>query len=115
MCLCGVCSPVVVLALSVSVLQYPTPNDNLEIATGVPTLHEVTQALQQMKTGMAPGSDNKIFCRVFLNRIEEAIYVKQRQEEGGFRSGKGCTDQTFALRISLNRVFNEAHHYVLVS
>ena len=40
----------------------------------------------------------KIFCRVLLNRIEGAIDVKLRQEQAGFRRGKGCTDQIFVLR-----------------
>ena len=29
----------------------PAPNDNLDIATGVPTLQEVTHTIKQMKTG----------------------------------------------------------------
>ena len=41
---------------------------------------------------------SKIFCRVLLNRIEGAIDVKQRQEQTGFRRGKGCRDKIFALR-----------------
>ena len=41
---------------------------------------------------------SKIFCRVLLNRIEGAIDVKLRQEQVGFWSGKGCTDQIFAVR-----------------
>ena len=36
----------------------PTPNDDLVIATGVPTLQEITQAIQQMKAGKATRSDN---------------------------------------------------------
>ena len=34
---------------------------------------------------------SKIFCRVLLNRIEEAIDVNLRQEQAGFRRGKGWT------------------------
>ena len=41
---------------------------------------------------------SKIFCRVLLNRIEGAIDIKLRQEQAGFRRGKGCTDLIFALR-----------------
>ena len=41
---------------------------------------------------------SKIFCRVLLNRIEGAIYVNLRQEQAGFRRGKGCMDQIFSLR-----------------
>ena len=36
----------------------PTPNDDLDITIGVPTLQEVTQAIQQMKSGKVPGTDN---------------------------------------------------------
>ena len=140
----------------------PAPHDDLDIATGVPTLQKVTHAIKQMKTGKSPGIENiciellktdvitagniftglfsdiwtaneiprdwnkglivkipkkgdlqncenwrgitllsmpsKIFCRVLLNRIEEAIDVNLRQEQAGFRRGKGCMDQIFSLR-----------------
>ena len=36
----------------------PAPIDDLDIATGVPTLQEVTNAIKQMKTGKSPGIDN---------------------------------------------------------
>ena len=36
----------------------PAPNDDLDIATGVPTLQEVTHAIKQMKTGKSPAIDN---------------------------------------------------------
>ena len=38
-----------------------TPNDDLDIAIEVPTQQEVTQSIQQMKSGKAPGTDN--ICR----------------------------------------------------
>ena len=41
---------------------------------------------------------SKIFCRVLLNRIEEAIDVNLCQEQVGFRRGKGCMDPIFSLR-----------------
>ena len=41
---------------------------------------------------------SKIFCRVLLNRIEGAIDVNLRQEQSGFRRGKGCMDQILSLR-----------------
>ena len=44
---------------SVTITADPTtPIDDLDIATGVPTLQEVTQTIQQMKAGKAPRSDN---------------------------------------------------------
>ena len=172
----------------------PAPNDDLDIATGVPTLQEVTHAIKQMKTGKSPGIDNiciellktdvitagniftglfsdiwtaneiprdwnkglivkipkkgdlqncdnwrgitllsmpsKIFCRVLLNRIEEAIDVNLRQEQAGFRRGKGCMDQIFSLRniieqstewnaplcigfIDFKKAFDSIHHETL--
>lgn len=39
---------------------------------------------------------SKIFCRVLLQRIEPVIDAKLR--EAGFRKGRGCIDQIFALR-----------------
>ena len=36
----------------------PAPNDDRDIATGVPSLKEVTHAIKQMKTGTSPGTDN---------------------------------------------------------
>ena len=53
----------------------PTPNDDLDIATGVPTLQEVTHAIQQMKSGNAHGThnictdapDKHTFCRQDLH------------------------------------------------
>ena len=169
----------------------PAPNDDLDIATGVPTLQEVTNAIKQMKTGRSPGTDNicikllkktagnvftdlfidiwttneiprdwnkglivkiskkgdlqncdnwrgitllsmpsKIFCRVLLNRIEGAIDVNLRQEQAGFRRGKGCMDQFFSLRniieqrtewntplcicfIDFKKTFDSIHHETL--
>ena len=41
---------------------------------------------------------SKIFCRVLLNRIEGAIDVNLRQEQTGFRRGKGYMDQILLLR-----------------
>ena len=75
---------------------------------------------------------SKILCRVLLNRIEGAIDVKlrQEQEQAGFRGGKGCTDQIFALRniieqsivwnaplcicfIDFKKAFDNIHHSTL--
>ncbi len=41
---------------------------------------------------------SKIFCRVLLKRIDQAIDPRLRQEQAGFRKGRGCMDQIFALR-----------------
>lgn len=41
---------------------------------------------------------SKVFCKVLLNRMETAIDIRLRQEQAGFRKGRGCMDQIFALR-----------------
>ena len=63
--------------------------------------------LQQWRGITLLSVPSKIFCRVLLNRIEGAIDVKMRQEQAGFRRGKGCTDQIFALRNIIEQSFVE--------
>lgn len=41
---------------------------------------------------------NKVFCSVILNRIRSALYGVLREEQAGFRRGRGCIDQIFTLR-----------------
>ena len=41
---------------------------------------------------------SKVFCRVLLGRMQTAIDKKLRCEQAGFRKGRGCIDQIFALR-----------------
>ena len=41
---------------------------------------------------------SKMFCRVLLDPMETAIDTRIRQEQAGFRKGRGCMDQIFALR-----------------
>jgi hypothetical protein len=41
---------------------------------------------------------SKVFCRILLNRIDAAIDSQLREEQAGFRRGRGCIDQIFALR-----------------
>jgi hypothetical protein len=43
-------------------------------------------------------SPSKVFCKVLLNRIDEVIDDKLRDEQAGFRRGRGCIDQILALR-----------------
>ena len=40
----------------------------------------------------------KILCKILLRRIDSAIDDRLRDEQAGFRSGKGCIDQIFSLR-----------------
>ena len=41
---------------------------------------------------------SKVFCRILLGRIDSAIDTKLRQEQAGFRKGRGCIDQIFTIR-----------------
>ena len=38
------------------------------------------------------------FCRVLLNRIDKELDKTLRQEQAGFRKGRGCIDQIFTLK-----------------
>ena len=40
----------------------------------------------------------KVFCSFILNRFKGAIDKKLRENQAGFRPGRSCTDQIFALR-----------------
>ena len=40
----------------------------------------------------------KVFCSIILQRIHTAIDRRLREEQAGFRPGRSCTDQIFALR-----------------
>ena len=50
---------------------------------------------------------SKVFYRVFLKRIDCALDVKLRQEQAGFRKGRGCIDQIFALRNIIEQKWME--------
>lgn len=41
---------------------------------------------------------SKVICRILLGRIDSVVDRKLRQEQAGFRRGRGCTDQIFALK-----------------
>ena len=40
----------------------------------------------------------KVFCTLVLLRIRDAADKRLRENQGGFRKGRSCTDQCFALR-----------------
>ena len=42
--------------------------------------------------------ESNVFCRVILNRIRMAVDQRIREEIAGFRSGRCCSDQIFAMR-----------------
>ena len=48
---------------------------------------------------------SKVFCRILLGRIVAAADQKLKQEQAGFRIGRGCIDQTFALRSLKSLLF----------
>ena len=69
----------------------------------------------------------KIFCRVLLQRVRQSIERTLREEQAGFRSGRGCTDWIFVLRtiveqslewnsslyinyIDFEKAFDSIHH-----
>ena len=41
---------------------------------------------------------SKVFCRILLGRLDSAIDKRLREEQAGFRKGRGCTDQIFTIR-----------------
>ena len=41
---------------------------------------------------------SKILAKIIITRITDAVDQSLRREQAGFRKGKGCTDQIFALR-----------------
>ena len=45
----------------------------------------------------------KVFCSIILGRIRKAIDEKLREEQAGFRLGRSCIDQIFALRNVLEQ------------
>ena len=45
----------------------------------------------------------KIFCSILLNKIRSAVDHVLREEQAGFRPGRSCIDQIFALRNILEQ------------
>ena len=50
------------------------------------------------KKGDISVCDNSRGSRVILNCIRRALDQRIREEQAGFRAGRGCSDQIFALR-----------------
>lgn len=46
----------------------------------------------------------KVFGHIMLDRMRAAVEGKLRENQGGFRSGRGCTDQIFCLRVLMEKV-----------
>jgi len=45
----------------------------------------------------------KVFAWIILSRMQNAIDKRLRENQAGFRRGRGCTDQIFSLRILLEK------------
>ena len=41
---------------------------------------------------------SKVFTRTIINRLYDEVNKQQRQEQAGFRRGRGTTEQIFILR-----------------
>ena len=69
----------------------------------------------------------KIFCRIILQRLKQALDRTLREEQAGFRRGRGCVNQIFVLRtiveqslewnsslyvnyIDFQKAFDSIHH-----
>ena len=49
--------------------------------------------------GIKPHSTpSKVFSRVLLNRLQDAVDCTLRDEQAGLRKGRSCTEQIFTLR-----------------
>jgi len=46
----------------------------------------------------------KVLCSIILDRVKTEVDVKLRQQQAGFRSGRSCCDQIFALRQIIEKV-----------
>ena len=45
----------------------------------------------------------KIFGHIILDRMREGVKKKLRENQGGFRSGRGCADKIFCLRMLIEK------------
>jgi len=43
-------------------------------------------------------TSSKVFNRVLLNRLQDAVDCTLRDEQAGFRKGRSCIEQIFTLR-----------------
>ena len=50
---------------------------------------------------------SKVFTRIILKRIKEAIDEVLRQEQAGFREGKSCIDHIFVL----GQILEQSHEW----
>ena len=55
----------------------------------------------------------KVFCLVLLERLKAAVDIKIRTEQAGFRPGRSCNDQIFALRNIIEQCLEFQKNIVL--
>ena len=45
----------------------------------------------------------KAFARIILTRMQKAVDKRLRENQAGFREGRGCVDQIFSLKILMEK------------
>ncbi|CAG2233652.1 unnamed protein product [Mytilus edulis] len=53
---------------------------------------------------------SKIMAKIIIQRIIDAIDKQLREEQAGFRKGRGCIDQIFALRNKARNIFRSLNN-----
>jgi len=51
----------------------------------------------------------KVLSKVILERLKEAVDVKLRKNQAGFRSGRSCADQIVSLRIIIEQALEQRY------
>jgi len=46
---------------------------------------------------------SKVFCRIFLNRLKDALDKQLQCNQAGFRKDRSCTDHIATLRIIIEQ------------
>nr|XP_006811925.1 PREDICTED: uncharacterized protein LOC102804642 [Saccoglossus kowalevskii] len=49
------------------------------------------------------GTAGKVFGKILLNWIRDPLEKKLCENQGGFRSGRGCVDMIFSLRLFMEK------------
>ena len=57
---------------------------------------------------------NKVFARILLNRMKDAVDKLLQNQQAGFRPGRSCMDQIFSLRQIIEKV-TEGHLPIIVN
>ena len=70
--------------------------------------------LQQLEGVTLLSLPSKVFCKVVMMRITEAVDERLRKEQAGFRPGRGTTEHIFTLRNILEQC-NECQRNIYVN